>query len=465
MVWLIAHALAAPPEVEAVDAFFTAEHEAGRFVGLVHIRDGDEVLLDRAYGVPADSLCRIGSLSKSFTAATVYALQDEGAWSVDDPVGQYLPSVAAAVGDGPTLRQLMTHHGGLSEPAYNPWMQPGEWSDFAAVMVPDLEQEAPPGTRERYSNFGYVLLAGAIEAVSGQRFEDAVRQRVMEPAGLVETGIVDVDHSRTLEGRLVTPLGLVRAQRALPRLMPFTSQDPVGGAGAFTSSARDLARWAQALHEGRVLSEASHRALVTPAEGSDTAAGWVRDGDVVWHNGALVPLGIYGWTHWSVDNDRVVALCGAPTVFDSTPEWGAPLRQALDGHTPESPTQTSGWLGALAAASTLRLHWLLAVLSAAVLLLGRTSVGRIGATLVATSGVLIGVGFTSIPIAVVAAAVTVVGAVVAYRRWPAQQRGGTVGILAVLLGAACVVLALAVLTVLGGMTFLTHNFWTIAGAR
>ena len=195
MVWvLFAAAMAQAPNVDALDTFLTEQAAAGQFVGAVAVLDGDQVLLHQSYGdVPDNPLCRIGSVTKSFTAATVYALQDAGMLSVDDAVGTWLPTVHDVVGDGPTLRQLMTHRGGLSELVFNPWVRPPQWDDLKPMVRAELTQEVPPGEREEYSNTGFLLLAATIEAASGLSYEDAVKQHVLAPLNLPDTRITGVD--------------------------------------------------------------------------------------------------------------------------------------------------------------------------------------------------------------------------------------------------------------------------------
>lgn len=419
-------------------------------------------MLDRAYGdVPDSPLCRIGSVTKSFTAATVYALHDADLLSVDDTVGQWLPVVQEAVGDGPTLRQLMTHHGGLSEPAFNPWVKPPQWDDLKPLMRAELREEVPGGERERYSNTGYMLLAATIEAASGLSYEDAVRQYLLDPLSLEETGIVVVEDDRLIDGRIATPIGLVRAQSALPRLMPYDGRYPIGGQGAFVSSPMDLALWARGLADGVVLTDASRAELVRPAPDSDMAAGWVREGDWVWHNGALEPLGIYAYVRWSLDDDVVVAVCGSPSVMSTSPELRVPIEQSLAGEPTDPVTVFSGPLGGVAMVSTLCLHWAIGLIGGLIALLGTSKLARASTMAWGAAMGLIGFGLTHVGLGIVAAVVVLVVGGLRWRRAQETAVGGLPAIVALVVGVMAFIASVVVVLLLAGMTFLTENLWVL----
>lgn len=287
---LAAPALAAP-DVDNLDAVLRAAADRGELVAAVQVVDGDQVLLDRVYGdAPPDPVCRIGSVSKSLTAATVYALADAGTLSLDTPIGDLLPRVHDRIGAGPTLRQLTMHQGGLSEPVANPWMPPPTWELQAATMLPQLSVEVPAGTRFRYSNFGYTLLSAAVSTTAEQSLEATMQHHILGPLAMADTGIAadSTRDARLLQGRIPTPIGLVDARKALPRLMPNDFRWPSGGAGALTSSPADLVRWAAALRDGSVLTIESRDALLDADPDSHYAAGWMvaKDGQI-WHNATL----------------------------------------------------------------------------------------------------------------------------------------------------------------------------------
>ena len=128
---------------------------------------------------------QIGSNTKDFTLVALLRLQARGRLDLRDSLGKYFPS-APADKRGITLQQLVDHRGGFPI---------GFGSDFAEVSRDDFLKtalgtplRAAPGTREIYSNAGYALLAAVIEQVTGTSYDRAVRDEILAPLGLKETG-------------------------------------------------------------------------------------------------------------------------------------------------------------------------------------------------------------------------------------------------------------------------------------
>ena len=139
------------------------------------------------------SIFRIASMSKSFTALAILALRDEGKLSLDDLVTRHIPEFAGVVlptKDAPqiTLRHLLTHSEGFPED--NPW---GD----RQLAIPDatlsnwLRQGLPfstaPGTAFEYSNYGFALLGRVVANVSGMPYGDFIRGRILTPLGMRST--------------------------------------------------------------------------------------------------------------------------------------------------------------------------------------------------------------------------------------------------------------------------------------
>ena len=139
------------------------------------------------------SIFRIASMSKSFTALAILALRDEGKLSLDDLVTRHIPEFAGVMlptKDAPhiTLRHLLTHSEGFPED--NPW---GD----RQLAIPDatlsdwLRQGLPfstaPGTAFEYSNYGFALLGRVVANVSGMPYGDFIRARILTPLGMRAT--------------------------------------------------------------------------------------------------------------------------------------------------------------------------------------------------------------------------------------------------------------------------------------
>ena len=191
----------------------------------------------------ADSVFRIASMTKSFTAATVLLLRDEGRLRLDDPVGRWVPDLAGLAGptaDSPpiTLEHLLTMSAGF--PTDDPWgdrQQGLPFDAFAALLRGGLSFAWPPGTRFEYSNLGYGILGRVITAAAGAEYKDVVRDRLLRPLGMAATVF---ERDEVPAGRLAH--GYVKRADAWIEepIDPYGALSSMGG--VFTS-VRDLTRW------------------------------------------------------------------------------------------------------------------------------------------------------------------------------------------------------------------------------
>lgn len=260
-------------------------------VGVVF--QGDEVLFSHVVGDAVrderapdlDTVYRIASVSKGFTAATVLRLRDQGLLSLDASITDFVPEFRQG-GDGPrfsppTVRQLLSMSGGL--PTDDPWADRQESitsEQLRAFVAGGVYLTTAPGTIFQYSNLGYALVGQVVEAVTGRRFTDVATEEILVPLGLRNTGY---------EETVVAPERLARGyRRGLDDWVPV----PYAGPGAFScigglfSSARDLMTWVQWLAEALrnehsssdVLSPTSRREMqqiVTAITGGDDL--WVGE--------------------------------------------------------------------------------------------------------------------------------------------------------------------------------------------
>ncbi len=201
------------------------------------IRDGEDRRPD------ADSVYRIASMTKSFTATAVLLLRDEGRLGLDDPVGAHVPALAGwtpPTTDSPaiTIRHLLTMSAGLATD--DPWgdrQQGLVLDEFERFLSEGPPFAWPPGTTFEYSNLGYGILGRVVTAAGGQEYGDLVRDRILGPLGITSTAYHAAD---VPEARLAH--GYVRRDGALIR----EGSDPYGALasmGGVFSSIRDLARW------------------------------------------------------------------------------------------------------------------------------------------------------------------------------------------------------------------------------
>ncbi len=189
----------------------------------------------------AGTVFRIASMTKSFTAAAVLLLRDEGKLTLDAPAAGYLPELAGVWGPGgvrPTIRHLLTMTAGF--PTDDPWgdrQQGLPLDDFVRLLREGVSFAWPPGVRFEYSNLGYAILGAVITAVTGTGYADFVRDRLLRPLGMSDTGyhVTDFDAERLA-------LGYRRGEGGWTELEP----DPCGAfapMGGVFSSVADLATW------------------------------------------------------------------------------------------------------------------------------------------------------------------------------------------------------------------------------
>jgi CubicO group peptidase (beta-lactamase class C family) len=192
-----------------------------------------------------DTAFRICSMTKSFTATAVLSLRDEGRLDIDAPLGDVVPALATLAQAGPdappvTVRQLLTMDAGL--PQDDPWADRlmGEepaWVE-RELFARGATRSRAPGTAFEYSNYGWAALGRVIATVTGRRFQDVIRERAIEPAGLTDT----VWTAGDLPAAQVAT-GYRRAGDGFTAEVPVADGGDFAALGGLYSSVRDLARW------------------------------------------------------------------------------------------------------------------------------------------------------------------------------------------------------------------------------
>lgn len=270
----------------AVDALF-AHLDAGKQPGaaVMVIKDA-EIVYRRGFGyadleagrrIDADSAFRLASVSKAFTAAAVQVLAEKQKLDIDDLLVAYLPEQASY--PDVTIRHLLTHTSGMPD-YYDVVDAGGKLLSNADVALQLAAREGPdfaPGDKHAYSNSAYELLALIVEAASGQRFADFLREHIFEPAGM-RSAVVHDHSSPDISGRVY---GYDKVDDGFTRNDEHFLNGIIGSGGVY-ASLNDLYAWDQALYGGRVVTQGSLRDAWTPAtlnDGSriDYGFGWRID--------------------------------------------------------------------------------------------------------------------------------------------------------------------------------------------
>ena len=250
--------------------------------GLGTLHQGEDRVPD------ADSVFRIASMTKSFTASAVLLLRDEGALLLDEPVGTYVPELAGfrgATADSPliTVRHLLTMSSGL--PTDDPWgdrLQGLPLDAFAELLGGGFTFAWPPGTAFEYSNLGYGILGRVLTNVSGQEYRDLIRDRLLTPLGMDAT-VYEAD--QVPDARLAR--GHVHRDGAFVD-EPFDPYGALASMGGVFSSVRDLTTWVHGFAEAfparddpegtHPLSRASRREMQQVQRAFDPELGWTSAG-------------------------------------------------------------------------------------------------------------------------------------------------------------------------------------------
>ena len=207
----------------------------------------------------------IGSITKQFTAALVLQQVEAGRIRLDDPLSTYLPWYRSDTGKQIVIEQLLHHTSGLppdfDTPSFNATPTGATYFEPRAFVEKFCESNlsAAPGSKWQYSNCGYDILGLVLESVTGQPYANLLRQKLLDPAGMHDSGL---DRN-----------GLVLSNRALGyerHLGPTYTPGPyldlthVYAAGAMYSTAEDLFRWNEAMSSDAVLSESIRKQIFTP---------------------------------------------------------------------------------------------------------------------------------------------------------------------------------------------------------
>jgi D-alanyl-D-alanine carboxypeptidase len=213
----------------------------------------------------------IGSVSKTFLAALILDLAEDGRLSLDDRLRRWLPT--ARVPWSVTIREMLDHTSGLYDFFSNPTIDAALLADKRRVWTPARAlsyMRAPyfaAGTRWHYSNSNYVLLGQLVQRATGRTVAAELRRRFVDPLGLGRTFMQGVEVRRGTVATAYVQRGTGTTLRWISQsdgttIAPYTSvTTAAGNAGAMAASSRDLAVWAMALYGGVVLEPASLAAM------------------------------------------------------------------------------------------------------------------------------------------------------------------------------------------------------------
>ncbi len=260
---------------DQLDQFIAAEMKERKIPGLsvAVIRDG-KVIRATGYGfanlelqVPAtkDTVYEIGSISKQFASEALMLLVEDGKLKLDDPVRKYLPANAPETWQKITIRNLLNHTSGLKD-----WIEVKEFSyrrEYSPEEFIDLVKGFPllflPNENWGYSNTNLPLIGIIVERASGKSFEGFVNDRIIKPLSFPS---IRFKHQEDVVADRAT--GYVLRNGEWKNGEPFRPK-VIAASGGILATATDLARWWEAVLQGRVVNQSSLDQMLKPTKLND----------------------------------------------------------------------------------------------------------------------------------------------------------------------------------------------------
>lgn len=260
---------------DSIDDFVKAAIARRKIPGLslAVIKDG-KLVRQAGYGfanlelkvaATPDTVYEIGSISKQFASEAVMLLVEDGKINLDDPINKYLPANAPETWQKITVRDLLNHTSGLKD-----WTEVKEFSyrrEYSAEEFVDLVKPFPvlfePKNNWSYSNTNLPLIGIIVEKASGKTFEDFVVERIFRPLNFPT---IRFKHQEDVVPNRAT--GYVLRNDVWKNGEPFRPK-VIAASGGVLASAVDLARWWEAVLNGRVVKQTSLAEMLKPSKLND----------------------------------------------------------------------------------------------------------------------------------------------------------------------------------------------------
>lgn len=266
--------------VAKIDAYMDAAVRHEQFAGSILVARDGEPLISKGYGMAnyelqvsngPETVFRIASLTKQFTAMAIMQLREQGRLEIGDSICKYLADCPTAW-QPITLRHLLTHSSGIQNVSSLP-----DWDEDLGLkryrrlefvrLFRDLPLQFAPGDKFKYSNSGYYLLGLVIERASGKSYGDFLRDGIFVRLGMTHSGF---DDNRTLvPGRATGYYSRGTEFISAPFIDPTTAY----AAGGITSTTGDLLLWDQALYSDKLVPRRALDEMFTANKG-DYGYGW-----------------------------------------------------------------------------------------------------------------------------------------------------------------------------------------------
>ena len=264
-----------------IQEVLTLAHKYRVFNGTALVAENGKVTYKGAFGMAnmewgipnaPDTRFRLGSITKQFTSMLTLQLVEQGKIKLDGKISDYLPEYRKDIGDKVTIHHLLTHTSGIpsytNQPGFfeNVSRNPYKVAEFVKKHASgDLEFE--PGSKFSYNNSGYFLLGAIIEKVTGKTYEQALKDNILDPVGMKNTGY---DHHNTLLQKRAA--GYSKTADSYTNA-PYLDMSLPYAAGSMYSTVEDLFLWDQALYTDKLITAQSKELMYKPFL-DEYAYGW-----------------------------------------------------------------------------------------------------------------------------------------------------------------------------------------------
>jgi len=268
---------------QLLQQFMTGQHDYFRFNGNVMVIKQGKIIYQRALGyadynarrlLNDSSVFELASLSKQFTAMGIMICKERGLLSYDDNIKKNFPDLPY---DNITIRNLLTHTSGL--PSYEDQFEKN-WDHKKIAFNKDIIEMLQklhdtlffkPGSKWKYSNTGYAVLAAIIEKVSGMSYNDFMAKNIFQPLGMTHSFIYNTRRStRKIPANYA--LGFVYSDSLKKYILPDSAPkydfvyylDGIVGDGCVNTTTGDLFKWDQALYGNKLVTKSTLDEMLSP---------------------------------------------------------------------------------------------------------------------------------------------------------------------------------------------------------
>lgn len=265
-----------PKEIAAqkIDSLFNSLYNEGEPGGTVMIMKGDEVFFAKSYGIAdmetkapidANTFFNIASVSKQFTAMAILKLHQEGKLSIEDNIKKYFPEFKGEFFERIQIKHLLSQCSGL------PDNRPRDDRHFVLTATDmqsieffkDLEEiNFEPGTNYEYQNPTFQLCYAIIEKVSGQSFEEYMKQNIFDPSGMTETVYFEAERNIPRMSHGYIPEDSTNAWKQYDYMEESFFATKADG-GIYTSI-NEFVKWEKALQDNLIIADSLKQIAHSP---------------------------------------------------------------------------------------------------------------------------------------------------------------------------------------------------------